>query len=765
MRHLILFALLLGLGVGCSKKPPAPVADTAGDKKDEPVDTTARDRAKWLGDLKSSNQKTKQEAVEELSVWVDSDPETITSLVELLKDKANTGVGKTHPIQITSVREAAVRALLLAGPKGEAALKEKGFAVLRESLNDKDPAVREHTAFTVGLLGPLGKPLSADVMKLCTSSDASVRGVAFDTLRFIGITDAAGFAKLLTDENRNVIRLAAELAPSLENVPAEAVPHLVSALGDTEATVRTAAAAALATAGPKAAPSTAALVEAIKNSYPEDFDPAFMTYEPGSDTAYWRALAAIGEPAVTPTAGLLKHGNVIVRAYAAQTLGEIGSPAKAAADKLKEALKDKFVDVAVEAAVALCRIGEAKEEAVATVKRAIEGDGQAARYGIEAIPRLGELGKPLIPDALKQLKNTENAYARFAAIGLVGTLPPAEATKVAADVGKLATDPLEPVRLRLGSVLEKLGPAAAPAAEALGKALADEKEEAVRDQFIDALAAMGPGAKPALPALLSLVGQKSASQIQRERVIAAVAVADPASKEVGKALLAALGDSEQDIRATAAKAIGKLNPIPPEALTKLVTMAKSDRATKPRIAALRALAAAGKQAAPVKADVEAIAGGKYPEFALLAKVALASMGGDLAKAAADIRTALTDKNAQVRSAAVESLLLVGPTASDIPALVKLCRSGGTNSREATAKCLGKLGPAAKEAVPSLIKLLDGPESEVQAAAAEALGEIGPAALPAVEKLKELRGNAMFSDPLAAPAARKALEKLGVKENR
>src|SRR5262245_55978735 len=106
MRHLLLSALLLAVIVGCSKKNPPPPdgGPGPGDKKDTP-DTTARDRAYWLNAIKSSNQKTKSEAVDELAAWSETDPETIAALIELLKDRTNAGLGRTHPMQITSIRE------------------------------------------------------------------------------------------------------------------------------------------------------------------------------------------------------------------------------------------------------------------------------------------------------------------------------------------------------------------------------------------------------------------------------------------------------------------------------------------------------------------------------------------------------------------------------------------------------------------------------------------------------------------------------------
>jgi HEAT repeat protein len=768
-----LVVALLACAVGCSKKkPPEPVEPPPAEQPKPPPEQprdTARDRAYWFGHLKSANQKTKQDAMDELAVWVETDPETVAALVEMLKEKTNAGAGKTHPKNVTSTREAAVRVLMDAGPKGEEALREKGLAHLRDGLNDPDAAVREHAAYAVGLLGPLGKPLSGDLVKLCTSPDKNVRGRAFDALRATGIGDATGFARLLTNEEPEVVRLAAELAPTLDDIPAEAVAPLTAALASDDEFVRTSAASALATAGPKAAPAVPALVEAVKNTraYWGKYDPK-TEYDAGPEMAYWSALAASGEAAVGPLAALLAHENALVRGFAAQTLGEIGAPAKAAAENLKAALKDDFGFVAVEAACALIRAGEAKDEAAAVVRRAMGVPNSVAQYAIDAIPRMGDAGKVLVPEALAKLKlrgDAANPYAQFAAVGLVGTLPADEAAKAAADVGALATHSLAEVRRRVGFVLEKLGPAGAPAAEALGAAIPDEKNSGVRDQFVDALVAMGPGAKPALPTLLKLAADPAAEQAQRARLLGAVAAADPASKEVAAILLTAAGDENEDVRAAAAAAMGKLTPPPAEALAKLVALARTDRGTGVRFAALRALVAAGKGASPVRADVAAIAGGKIPEFALLAKVALASMDGDAAKAGADVRAALGDRNAQVRAAAAGSLVVVGPAASDLPALTKLLRDRAAGTREAAANCLAKLGPAAKEAVPQLATLLDDEEVPVRVAAVEALGEFGPAALPAVEKLKELRGAGGAGDRQVAAAARKALDKLGVKEKR
>ncbi len=693
-------------------------------------------------------------AIDELSWLVAEDAEVGPALLEMLKDKS--AKGRTLTNQINSPREAAALALLKSGAKGEALLKDKGLAILRDGLNDPLPAVREHTAYTVGQLGPLTKPLAADVQKLCTDKDANVRAVAFEALRVTGVADPVALAKLMTHADDEVARLAAELVVLVPDMPEGAVGPLSEALGSANTNVQTAAANGLAAAGPKAAPAVPKLIDAITKYYPKEYDPKAPRVE-GIENAYWLALARAGEAAVAPTAKLLAHTNMIVRSTAARTLGEIGAPAKPAKDALRKALADQTINVAAEAAVTLCKLGEAQAEAANLIKQAIEVTNQGvAGYAIEAITRMGDTGKPLVPLALAKIADP-NPYTRFAAVSLVGTLPPDEATKHAAKVGELATDTEPDVRRLVGRVLEKLGPSAAPAADALGKALATEKELDVRDRFIDALVAMGAGAKPAVPGLLPLAVSKDVSVQTRANVFAAAVAGAPASPEVAAALVKAAADDEPAVRAAAAGAMGLLNPLPPDALNTLVKMAKGDARNGPRVAALRALTLAGPRAKPARAELEVMATGPQLGLAFWAKVALAAVDGDVSKASPLVRAGLSDRNLSVRSAASEALLVVGPAAGDLPSLLKLLSDRDSSTRTAAATATGRLGAVAKDAVPQLTRLLDDNEAEVRLAAAEALGRIGPAALPAVAKLKGLR-----NDPTVSAAAQRAVEKIEAK---
>ncbi|MBP3958762.1 HEAT repeat domain-containing protein [Gemmata sp. G18] len=765
MRHLALFTLLLGIGFtgGCGKKPAAPppddgdkTGDTSKSNPTPPLDEATAWRSKQLTGLKNSQDAPRRSAIDELSYLVLEDPATGPALVEMLKDKGTSGAGHTRTNQINSTREAAAIALLKAGPKGEALLKDRGLAILREGLSDPSATIREHSAYTIGQLGPLAKSLAPDVQKLCNDKDANVRGAAFDALRVTGVADPVALAKLLKHENAEVKRLAGELIPLIPDVPEGAVDPLSEALASDNANIQTSAATGLATAGPKAASAVPRLIEAITKYYPKEYDqkPRRTT---NVEAAFWLSLARIGEPAVAPTAKLLEHTNVMVRAHAARTLGEIGAPAKAAKDALKKALTDRTINVSGEAAVALCILGESQDDAVNLIKQAlaVPTEGVAA-FAIDAITRMREPGKPLIPLALAKVTDP-NPFTRFAVVTLIGKLPPDEATKHAADLGQLATDEEPDIRRLVARTLEQLGTHSSPAADALGKALTTEKVLDIRDQFVEALVAMEAGAKPALPALLPLITEKGLLVPLRVKAIAAVAAADPGSPEVAVALVKAASDDEGAIRAAAATAMGRINPLPPDALNTLVKMAKSDARNGPRIAALHALTVAGPRARPARSELEAMSTGPQPGLAIWAKVALASVDGAVSQSAPLVRAGLTDRNAAVRASASEALLVIGPTTADLPALLKLFRDDGTTARIAAATATGRLGAAAKDAVPLLVRQLDDREAEVRLAAAEALGRIGAASLPAVAKLKELR-----SDPLVKVAAQRALDKIGVK---
>jgi HEAT repeat protein len=751
---LAVLALSFALVVGCGKKNAEP--DTGPVVPPDDPDTIAR--LQLLGALTGTRGDARRAAIDAAAARAATDPTMRVQLVAQLRDKSNDGPGKTHPIQITSTREAVVVALLKVGPDGEATLREKGFPILREGLKDPDPAVREHTARAIARLGPLGRPLSAEVQKLIVDPDSKVRGAAADAVRDVGVTDVPGLAALLGNTDPDVRRYAGELLAGLAEIPAEAIEPLIKVLDESDEGTRVAAANTLALAGPTAGPAAAEkLAGAIRQKYPSEYDPTVPWIE-GPELAYWQALIRIGEPAVPSLVGLLGHGNPLVQLYAATCLGEIGPPAKAAAPALLKLMtKAKYADVQIEAACALCRIGEHTDEAAGLIQQALD-EPKLVRYALGVIPRMGPAGKRLVKVALAKLSE-DDPNVRVAAVLMVGQLEPDDAATAVPKLAQLVGDPEPAIRLRVGMVLEKLGPAAAPAAAAIADWLPTETNVLAKEQYVEALIAMGPGAKPAAGVLVKTHDDADLSPGTRLRVLAAAAAADPANPAVAAAAIKAAGEKNEYVRAAAASALGRLDPLSPEALATLTKMAKSDSMTGPRMAAVRALAVAGVRARAARADLEALAGSGSPGIALWAKVAIAAVDGDVQKAAGVVRAGLTDPNASVRLAAADALSLIGPTPTDLPALLVVLKDPA--GREPAARAIGRLGPAAREAVPRLAELLGDNDTRVRVAAADALGQIGsPGALPAIPKLREA-----LKDPAVEPAARRALEKLGVKETR
>jgi HEAT repeat protein len=122
----------------------------------------------------------------------------------------------------------------------------------------------------------------------------------------------------------------------------------------------------------------------------------------------------------------------------------------------------------------------------------------------------------------------------------------------------------------------------------------------------------------------------------------------------------------------------------------------------------------------------------------------------------------------VRRNAAAALGRIGPAAKDaVPELVKLLNDPDTGVRWAAVIALGSVEPGAKDAAPELVRLLKDPDGYVRRAAASALQGIGPAAKDAVPELVKLlrdpdggvRGPAVEVLGSIGPAAKDAVPEL------
>jgi HEAT repeat protein len=126
-------------------------------------------------------------------------------------------------------------------------------------------------------------------------------------------------------------------------------------------------------------------------------------------------------------------------------------------------------------------------------------------------------------------------------------------------------------------------------------------------------------------------------------------------------------------------------------------------------------------------------------------------------------TEVEEENPDLDASALRVVRIMGTRA--VPALVAIVSNEGGMRRLDAVRVLGAIGPDAREAVPALIKALGDPDAEVREACAATLGAIGPAAVnPLVAVLKDRNALGHHSYAALAlgrigPAAQEAIPSL------
>jgi HEAT repeat protein len=119
-------------------------------------------------------------------------------------------------------------------------------------------------------------------------------------------------------------------------------------------------------------------------------------------------------------------------------------------------------------------------------------------------------------------------------------------------------------------------------------------------------------------------------------------------------------------------------------------------------------------------------------------LALCAFKGVLAQSNPEVHRLVEDlesKSPGVRAKAIVALGRIGPAAKEAVAdLIAAFKDGPVRVRISAAEALGWIGPAAKEAVPDLVAALKERDEIIRSTAAQALGRIGPAAAAAIPDL-------------------------------
>ena len=225
------------------------------------------------------------------------------------------------------------------------------------------------------------------------------------------------------------------------------------------------------------------------------------------------------------------------------------------------------------------------------------------------------------------------------------------------------------------------------------------------------------------------------------------------ARDIGSLAAALTRHASAAVRAECAEALGALGPAGRAAVPALFA-ALSDRSEFVRASAARALAKMELGAEDVPRLVEAL-GSPDGYVVAFAAWTLGNVGAAAQAAVPALAQALSrdDTNAVVAAA----LARIGPAAAEaVSVLQDALRSENPDRRWRAARTLGRIGPAAAPAVPLLTSALADPHNAVRQHAARALGRIGPAARPAAGALQKATGD---GDAAVRREAKEALEHL------
>lgn len=778
---LSILSILLILAACGRKNTPKVDSDNKGDGGDDKkpkVDYQAKFDQLIL-ELKREEPGRRKGAVAGIVEYKD---EAIPFLIDALADKG-VSKGPVYPGQPGSTREAAVMALLKIGPAGEKALIDTGLGVLRGGLQESNAAVLEHTIAAIGLIGPKAKPASKDVAKHLSSTNEGVRRAAYETLAQIKDVPINAVLPLLTNPDPKIAADAARGLGSIRPLPTDVIPELVRHLqvksealpqADEYAFVRNEIAEALASFGEQAKEAVPALVDVVRNTTREEAQKYHVPGRRTDDTPAMTALRRIGKPAVTQVVELLKSDKPYVRAQGARILGGIGLDAKEAIEPLLASF-DKEVtsamrdfDAIAAMALALVQIGGDHLKPIFELAKLLNEMDENVRLGtLRELARFGRKAESVV-QAIIPLLDDKSEMIRIQAADTLRAIGPAAKAAIPALTKKLTDEDLQ-VRRNALKTIRSFGPVAAETITEVTKLLAD-KDEAFRREVIEVIVAIGPAAKMAVPELAKLL--KNEDERERMLVLQALAAIGPDAKSAGADVLPMLQVRERETRMQALETLGRIGSSTPDVVTAIAARLKDDYQIV-RIYAARALALLGPSAKDAVPALKAFAIGnpKYPDriSPIWAATALYRIGIDSEtnlKIVVDAVRNTEPAGRLARSEAIDAAEYLGAGARVIlPDLINALndfapvRTGDkTPVRLRAAVAIGKMGPAAKEAVPKLSNMLKESDPTIKRAALEALGQMGPAASFALPRLREM----LRSEPEFAEQAQAALDRIEAK---
>ncbi len=579
------------------------------------------------------------------------------------------------------------------------------LAVLREALSDPDP---DQAAVAALALGQIGAPARDVIPTLIDHlKDPRRNLIARHALGLFGAEAVPALVRLLGDEE-----LSAQAVSLLQGSIRDALPAVLKALEAERASVRAAAAEVLSIPGPHAARVLTALRHAARDSDAGVRFQALAALAVLDLTGPENVAAGLGE--------FLEQKNGPHRRQALIALAAMGRRASKATAALESTLSDPDAAIRWSAARQLYLLSPDNRKALDILLESVKDDVKNGRgiapipFKAAAVPRLVDLFKEG-PDRLRLI------VLNF----LVGL--GAEGEAAAPALARALEDGSPVVAGQAALVLGRLGPKAKEYVPALEKACqrsAAGKTTAV----LIALGRMGPEGLAALHRL-------AAKSPVRQSAIQALGPLGDHSKTTIDLLTAALKDESQYLQHDAARsliALGRAElavPVMREWLRdadiewrRQTVLELSNPATEtPALVPLLIESIKDRDAHVVyqpwpRSSLPLGLMGQYGAGGAIGGGV--GFGGGLNFGFGGVSPS------SVRSVAIASLGRVGPAAKDaVPALLGLLASEDAGSRTMAAEALGDIGPRARTAIAVLRKAIKDDDADVRLAAAGALARL------------------------------------------
>lgn len=585
------------------------------------------------------------------------------------------------------------------GGEGFRIVRDEAVPDLLSRLKTGNAAGRRNAALLLGEIQTRGPTVIPRLAMAMRDSDRTVRMFAAQALARWGLGPVETWIGALSDPEAGIRGIAAEALSRMGRRADSARPHLLKLLVDSEVEVQTAAVQALGSMGEDSEGFVDFLLTRMNGNRQETF----------RQETYLRALGEAG-PAATK---------------AMPRLWEIVE-----SETTEHALKEKALE-------ALGKIAGRVPVEAAFIER-VAGFVTVEGFGSTAVEALGRLGARGVPALLRVLET--------------GSERP--------DVIEKTLEILFDSGLDVGEALPSLLRWAEDPNDEIARAAVRVLEPLPRGRDAQMVGAMEGGSPSQWCVLARILGSRD---VREERLVGT--------------LMGALGNPA--LASTAAEVLGKLQAVPERAIPALLQCAKGATETKVRLAAVDAIGRYGPGAGSAVGFLKGLVGagawgapsgpesspGERPAVAMEeARILALHAAGALARiepGTTEVRPVL--EHALRQGTAVQQVFavdVVKDTDLDgrfaVPGLLEVLKGKELWARVRAMQALGKLGPAAEEAVPELLKQIeDSSGTRNPESVGSALASIGEPAVPGLMGLLAIPGTRRVVLGILRPMGAKA----------